>query len=109
MQRGDYNKLLLMLNTPGGLILVTGPTGSGKTTTLYACIRNLNNGRRKINTIEDPIEYAVEGVRQSQVNPRLDLGFARAVAERPPPGARHHHDGRDSRPDHGRDRRAGRQ
>ena len=75
MHRGDYNKLLLMLNTPGGLLLVTGPTGSGKTTTLYACIRNLNDGRRKINTIEDPIEYAVEGVRQSQVNPRLDLGF----------------------------------
>jgi type II secretory ATPase GspE/PulE/Tfp pilus assembly ATPase PilB-like protein len=74
--RRDFNHLLALLNNPGGLIVVTGPTGSGKTTTLYACLRHLNNGVRKINTIEDPIEYAVAGLRQSQVNPRLDVGFA---------------------------------
>jgi type II secretory ATPase GspE/PulE/Tfp pilus assembly ATPase PilB-like protein len=73
--RKDYNQLLNLLNSPSGLILVTGPTGSGKTTTLYACLTYLNNGERKINTIEDPIEYAVEGVRQSQINPRLDVDF----------------------------------
>jgi type II secretory ATPase GspE/PulE/Tfp pilus assembly ATPase PilB-like protein len=75
MQR-DHNYLLQMLNNPSGLILVTGPTGSGKTTTLYGCLSYLNNGQRKINTIEDPIEYALVRVRQSQTNPMLNVGFA---------------------------------
>jgi general secretion pathway protein E len=73
--RRDHNQLLGLLNSPSGLLLVTGPTGSGKTTTLYACLSYLNNGERKINTIEDPVEYAVAGVRQSQVNPRIDVDF----------------------------------
>jgi type II secretory ATPase GspE/PulE/Tfp pilus assembly ATPase PilB-like protein len=60
--------LLSWLHSPSGLILVSGPTGSGKTTTLYACLHYLNDGRRKIHTIEDPIEYAVEGIVQSQVD-----------------------------------------
>jgi type II secretory ATPase GspE/PulE/Tfp pilus assembly ATPase PilB-like protein len=64
-----------MLNNPGGLILVTGPTGAGKTTTLYAFLHYLNDGRRKINTIEDPIEYAVSGVRQSQINLKHGVDF----------------------------------
>jgi type II secretory ATPase GspE/PulE/Tfp pilus assembly ATPase PilB-like protein len=76
MSRRDYNHLLQMLSAPAGLILVTGPTGSGKTTTLYACLNHLNTGTRKINTIEDPIEYALPSVRQTQVNPAIDLGFA---------------------------------
>src|SRR5688572_626197 len=63
-----------LLESPGGMILLTGPTGSGKTVTLYASLTHLNNGRRKIHTIEDPIEYAVEGLRQSQVNVAIDLG-----------------------------------
>ena len=63
-----------LLESPGGMILLTGPTGSGKTVTLYASLTHLNNGRRKIHTIEDPIEYAVEGLRQSQVNGAIDLG-----------------------------------
>jgi type II secretory ATPase GspE/PulE/Tfp pilus assembly ATPase PilB-like protein len=75
MLRRDYNQLLSLLNNPGGLILVSGPTGAGKTTTLYACLAHLNNGDRKINTIEDPIEYAVPGLRQSQVNPKIEVGF----------------------------------
>jgi type II secretory ATPase GspE/PulE/Tfp pilus assembly ATPase PilB-like protein len=74
--RHDFNKLLAMLSNPSGLLLVTGPTGAGKTTTLYACLTYLNNGQRKINTIEDPIEYSLEGVRQSQVNPRINVDFA---------------------------------
>jgi type II secretory ATPase GspE/PulE/Tfp pilus assembly ATPase PilB-like protein len=73
--RKDYNNLYSLLSSPSGLILVTGPTGSGKTTTLYACLAHLNNGERKINTIEDPIEYAVDGIRQSQINPRLEVDF----------------------------------
>jgi type II secretory ATPase GspE/PulE/Tfp pilus assembly ATPase PilB-like protein len=71
----DYNKLLNLLHSPSGLILVTGPTGSGKTTTLYACLAHLNTGERKINTIEDPIEYAISGIRQSQINPKIDVNF----------------------------------
>jgi general secretion pathway protein E len=76
LHRRDLQILLGMLSHPSGLILVTGPTGSGKTTTIYACLNHLNNGQRKINTIEDPVEYAIAGIRQSQVNPKLDLGFA---------------------------------
>ena len=60
--------LLSWLQSPSGLILITGPTGSGKTTTLYACLQRLNDGRRKIHTIVDPIEYAAEGVLQSLVD-----------------------------------------
>jgi len=64
------------LESPGGLILLTGPTGSGKTATLYSCLQKLNDGRRKINTIEDPIEFTLDGIRQSQVNPAIHLGFS---------------------------------
>jgi type II secretory ATPase GspE/PulE/Tfp pilus assembly ATPase PilB-like protein len=75
MSRRELNELTAMLETPGGLILVCGPTGSGKTTTLYACLRHLNSGQRKIHTIEDPIEYEVPGLRQSQINLKADVGF----------------------------------
>ncbi|HUY33244.1 MAG TPA: GspE/PulE family protein [Pirellulales bacterium] len=64
----QLDTLMGWLHSPSGLIVVTGPTGSGKTTTLYACLKFLNNGRRKIHTIEDPIEYALDGLRQSQVD-----------------------------------------
>jgi type II secretory ATPase GspE/PulE/Tfp pilus assembly ATPase PilB-like protein len=74
--RTQMQQLRPMLESPSGLVLVTGPTGSGKTTTLYSFIELLNDGRRKINTIEDPIEYEMDGVRQSQVNTVLNLGFA---------------------------------
>jgi general secretion pathway protein E len=60
--------LISMLLSPSGLILVTGPTGAGKTTTLYACLEYLNDGRRKIHSIEDPVEYTLPGVQQSQVD-----------------------------------------
>lgn len=85
--QSDLNKLLEFLNSPSGLLLVTGPTGSGKTTTLYACLRYLNNGQRKISTIEDPVEYAIAGLRQSQVTPQLDVDFPellRAVLRQAP-------------------------
>ncbi len=64
-----------MLGIAGGLIVVCGPTGSGKTTTLYAGLRYLNTGERKIHTIEDPVEYAIPGLRQSQVNLKAEVGF----------------------------------
>ncbi len=72
----DLTRLQYLLHIPHGLLVVTGPTGAGKTTTLYACLRYLNDGSRKINTLEDPVEYSLEGVRQSQVNPKLGLDFA---------------------------------
>src|SRR5262249_2634056 len=64
-----------MLSSPSGLLLVTGPTESGKSTTLYGCLAHLNSGERKINTIEDPIEYSLKGIRQSQVSPKVELTF----------------------------------
>jgi type II secretory ATPase GspE/PulE/Tfp pilus assembly ATPase PilB-like protein len=75
LTRGDYHRLTGILASPSGLVLVTGPTGTGKTTTLYAGVQHLNTGKRKINTIEDPIEYAIGGIRQSQVNPKLGVDF----------------------------------
>ena len=68
-----------MLDRPDGLILVTGPTGSGKTTTLYAGLDALNDQERNIMTIEDPIEYALPGIAQMQVNPATQLTFARGL------------------------------
>jgi type II secretory ATPase GspE/PulE/Tfp pilus assembly ATPase PilB-like protein len=60
--------LVSVLHSPSGLVVVTGPTGSGKTTTLYACLHYLHDGTRKIHTLEDPIEYSVRGVHQTQVD-----------------------------------------
>ena len=75
------------LDEPNGIILVTGPTGSGKTTTLYAGLKLLNDGSRNILTVEDPVEYAVDGVGQTQVNPKVGLTFAaglRAILRQDP-------------------------
>ncbi len=67
------------LHSPHGIILVTGPTGSGKTTTLYAGLTRINESTRNILTIEDPIEYMLPGVGQTQVNPKVDMTFARGL------------------------------
>lgn len=67
------------INKPNGLIFVTGPTGSGKTTTLYACLKRINGTDRKIMTIEDPVEYELEGITQVQVKPDIGLDFAAAL------------------------------
>jgi len=72
----EYHSLTSLLGNPSGLILVSGPTGSGKTTTMYSCLQSLNDGRRKINTLEDPVEYVLPGVRQSQINLKQGVGFA---------------------------------
>ena len=67
------------LAEPHGLIVVSGPTGSGKTTTLAAALSTLNDPERKIMTIEDPIEYQIPGIHQTQVKPSIDLTFATAL------------------------------
>ena len=68
-----------LLKQPHGIVLVTGPTGSGKTTTLYAALALLNASSTNILTVEDPIEYDLAGVGQTQVNPRIDMTFAKAL------------------------------
>ena len=71
----NFSRLHSIIGRPGGLVLVTGPTGMGKTTTLYAILKHLNDGTRKIHTIEDPIEFTLEGMHQSQVNLRRGVDF----------------------------------
>ena len=68
-----------LIREPHGIVLVTGPTGSGKTTTLYASLSRLPRGAVNMMTVEDPIEYALDGVAQTQVNPRIELDFARTL------------------------------
>lgn len=68
-----------MIHKPHGIILITGPTGSGKTTTLYAMLAQLNDRSRNILTIEDPVEYQIEGIGQTQVNSKVELTFARGL------------------------------
>jgi general secretion pathway protein E len=72
-------KFLEILSLPHGIILITGPTGSGKTTTLYAALNRLNTIERKIITVEDPVEYQLEGINQVQAMPKIGLDFAAAL------------------------------
>lgn len=71
-----FHSVLMM---PHGIILVTGPTGSGKTTTLYTALQELNTPDRKILTVEDPVEYQIDGINQIQIKPQIDLTFANAL------------------------------
>lgn len=76
LAKDEYEAMTTLLRRNSGLILVTGPTGAGKSTTLYSCLQHLHDGTRKINTLEDPVEYLVKGIRQSQVNTKFGVGFA---------------------------------
>ena len=75
----NVEKFREMIKRPHGIIFVTGPTGSGKTTSLYACLHEINLPGRKIITIEDPVEYEMEGITQIQVNAKVDLDFAKGL------------------------------
>jgi general secretion pathway protein E len=79
MNAVDEKRLIELIEKPHGIILVTGPTGSGKTTTLYAGLTHLNNQTRNILTVEDPIEYQLEGIGQTQVNVKVEMTFARGL------------------------------
>ncbi len=68
-----------LIREPHGIVLVTGPTGSGKTTTLYAALSRLDAAALNIMTVEDPIEYDLDGISQTQINPRIEMSFARAL------------------------------
>ena len=75
----DQNKFERLISLPDGVLLVTGPTGSGKTTTLYACLGQINLPDRKIITVEDPVEYQMSGINQVQVNKDVGLDFSAAL------------------------------
>lgn len=79
MSTTNYNKLVQGLKAPHGIVLVTGPTGSGKTTTLYGALNELRNVEEKIITVEDPVEYRMNLVQQVQVNVKADLTFSAAL------------------------------
>ena len=79
MQGNVLTRFEHLIAQPHGIILVTGPTGSGKSTTLYAALERLDTRRQNIMTVEDPIEYELSGVGQTQVNPKIDLTFAKAL------------------------------
>ncbi len=79
MDEAIHARLQALIEKPHGIILVTGPTGSGKTTTLYAALTRLNDQRRNILTVEDPIEYYIDGIGQTQVNSKVDMTFARGL------------------------------
>jgi general secretion pathway protein E len=79
MDEGTREAIDALVREPHGIVLVTGPTGSGKTTTLYAALSRLPRGSVNMMTVEDPIEYALDGVAQTQVNPRIELDFARTL------------------------------
>jgi general secretion pathway protein E len=86
-----------LIAQPHGIVLVTGPTGSGKTTTLYAALSPLDATRTNIMTVEDPIEYELPGVGQTQVNSQDRPDLCQGPARHPAPGPGRHHDRRDPR------------
>jgi general secretion pathway protein E len=79
MHGGVYDEFTRLVQQPHGIVLVTGPTGSGKTTTLYASLGQLDTRTCNILTVEDPVEYELPGIGQTQVNPKIDLTFAKAL------------------------------
>lgn len=87
MAANTLRRFQRVLSEPNGIILVTGPTGSGKTTTLYAALARLNDQSRNILTVEDPVEYAIDGIGQTQVNSKVGMTFAaglRAILRQDP-------------------------
>ncbi len=79
LRSSDLSIFSNLISRPHGIILVTGPTGSGKTTSLYAALQSLNSQVRNIMTVEDPIEYSLQGIGQTQVNTKVDMTFARGL------------------------------
>ncbi|MBY7836927.1 type II secretion system ATPase GspE [Vibrio fluvialis] len=79
MTERNHDNFRHLIERPHGILLVTGPTGSGKSTTLYAGLQELNSNERNILTVEDPIEFDIDGIGQTQVNPKVDMTFARGL------------------------------
>ncbi len=79
MQDETYNAIQALIHKPHGILLVTGPTGSGKTTTLYAALTELNSNELNITTVEDPVEYFIDGINQTQINTKINMTFAKGL------------------------------
>ncbi|MDP5255215.1 MULTISPECIES: type II secretion system ATPase GspE [unclassified Vibrio] len=79
MTKDIHENFAHLIQRPHGILLVTGPTGSGKSTTLYAGLQEINSNERNILTVEDPIEFDIDGIGQTQVNPKVDMTFARGL------------------------------
>ncbi|MBL4659108.1 MAG: type II secretion system ATPase GspE [Alcanivoracaceae bacterium] len=79
MNKDNLQQMKELVNLPHGIVLVTGPTGSGKTTTLYAAIETINDRSRNIMTVEDPVEYYLGGISQTQINSKIDMTFAKGL------------------------------
>jgi general secretion pathway protein E len=79
MNESLLKQMRKLISIPEGIVLVSGPTGSGKTTTLYSAISELNDMESNIITVEDPVEYKISGISQVSVNPRIDLTFAKGL------------------------------
>ena len=79
MAHNDIEKIEYLYHKPHGILLVAGPTGSGKTTTLYTILNKINHDDINISTVEDPVELSIEGLNQTQVNPKIDFGFAASI------------------------------
>lgn len=77
----EYEKIVKSITAPHGIILITGPTGSGKSTTLYSILNYLNKSNVNISTVEDPVEYNIEGINQVQAKPEIGLTFAAALRQ----------------------------
>ena len=86
----EAKRLNDLVNLREGIVLVTGPTGSGKTTTLYSALRQIQQRAVNIVTVEDPVEYKLQGIVQVQVNEKAGLNFAERAALDPAPGPRRH-------------------
>ena len=108
MIKSDIDKIQTIINRPYGMILSTGPTGSGKSTSLYAILNELNKPDRNIMTLEDPVEYRIDNIRQVQLNRKAGMTFASGLRVDPPAGPGHHHAGGDPRSGNGGDCRSGR-
>lgn len=93
----DQSRFERLLTLPDGIILVTGPTGSGKTTTLYACLNFINRPDRKIITVEDPVEYELAGINQVMVKEDIGIDLRLRAARHAASGTEHHHDRGNSR------------
>ena len=82
-----------VIERPNGIFIVTGPTGCGKTTTLYSCLRRVNTIDSKLLTAEDPVEYDIEGIMQVAINESVGLDVWQGAPLVPPAGSGHHHGG----------------
>ena len=92
MREEDLSICRQLIHKPNGIVIVTGPTGSGKTTTLYSALRELNDVSTKLITAEDPVEYDIDGIVQCRIKPDIELTFAHILRAHAASGSRHHPD-----------------